>query len=232
MRTVAAALLVLLGLGSHARADTPVVVELFTSQGCSSCPPADAVLADLAERPGVITLAWHVDYWNRLGWRDPYASAEATNRQRAYRNALKLPNLYTPQTVVQGVHDIVGTQGVEINRAVDAARKQDGVAIQARWRDDGSLAIEVPAAAASGTVRVVTYDRAQSNDVTAGENAGHKLGTTHPVSASTVLARWQGDATTMTARPVLTPTSEGIVVMLQGDDLRVLGATALKVPPG
>jgi hypothetical protein len=231
MRSIVIALLALVGLGSHARADTPVVVELFTSQGCSSCPPADAVLADLARRPGVIALAWHVDYWNKLGWRDPYASAEATNRQRAYRNALKLPNLYTPQTVVQGAHDIVGTQGVEIDRAVDAARKQDGVAIQARWRDDGSLAIELPAATAAGTVRVITYDRAQSNDVTAGENAGHKLGTTHPVSASTALARWPGDATTLTLRPTVTPASEGIVVMLQADDLRVLGAVALKVPP-
>lgn len=233
MRSIAVAFLAVLGLSSTAPmpawAETPVVVELFTSQGCSSCPPADAVLADLAKRPGVIALAWHVDYWNNLGWKDPYASADATNRQRAYRNALKLPNLYTPQTIVQGTQDIVGTQGIEINRAVDEAYKQTGVAIMARWQQDGSLAIDLPAAAAAGTVRVVVYDRAQTNNVTAGENAGRKLGTTHPVASSTALPRWNGEATTLIARPAVTDASEGIVVLLQADDLRVLGATSLVV---
>jgi hypothetical protein len=229
MRFLALALLALIGLVPHARAETPVLVELFTSQGCSSCPPADALLADLAKRPGVITLAWHVDYWNRLGWRDPYASAAATDRQRAYRDALKLPNLYTPQMIVQGAHDIVGTQGLAIDRAVDAARRQDGVAVQARWQQDGSIAIELPASATTGTVRIVTYDRAQQHDVTAGENAGRRLGTTHPVASSTTPARWTGDATTLTARPALTPASEGVVVLLQSDDLRVLGAASLPV---
>jgi hypothetical protein len=229
MRQIALALFALLGFGGSAHGETPVVVELFTSQGCSSCPPADAVLADLAKRPGVIALSWHVDYWNNLGWKDPYSGAGGTERQRSYKTALNLPQLYTPQMIVQGAHDIVGTRGIELNRAVDTARKQDGVAVQARWQRDGTLAIDLPASAVSGTVRVIVYDRGETQNVTAGENAGRKLGTTHPVAAAKTLSRWNGEATTLTARPAVTDTSEGIVVLLQADDLRVLGAVSLAI---
>src|SRR4051812_38784632 len=170
MRLFALTLLAALGLSVSARAETPVVVELFTSQGCSSCPPADAVLADLAKRPGVIALAWHVDYWNNLGWKDPYSGAGGTQRQREYKTALKLPNLYTPQMIVQGATDIVGTYGIEVNRTVDEARKQDGVAVHAVWQHDGTLSIDLPASAMTGTVRVVVYDRSQTHNVNAGEN--------------------------------------------------------------
>ncbi|GIL41768.1 DUF1223 domain-containing protein [Roseiterribacter gracilis] len=221
------ALFAALGLGRTAGAETPVVVELFTSQGCSSCPPADAVLADLAKRPGVIALAWHVDYWNNLGWKDPYSGAGGTQRQRDYKTALKLPHLYTPQTIVQGTSDIVGTQGIEINRTVDAARKQDSIAVQARWQNDGTLAIDLPATATSANVRVVVYDRGETQSVTAGENAGRQLNTTHPVASSKALPRWNGEATTLTTRPDLTAHSAGVVVLLQNDQLHVLGAATL-----
>src|SRR5579883_1730091 len=83
----------------------PVVVELFTSQGCSSCPPADAFLGELAKRPDVIALAFHVDYWDYIGWKDPYALPDSTERQRRYTTALGNHFLYTPEMVVDGRHD-------------------------------------------------------------------------------------------------------------------------------
>src|SRR5918996_4983900 len=104
------AALVLLAAPPLARAQTnPVVVELFTSQGCSSCPPADALLAELAGKDGVIALALHVDYWDYLGWADSFASPAFTARQRAYAKKAHSRTIYTPQMIVQGEDRLVGS---------------------------------------------------------------------------------------------------------------------------
>ena len=108
----------------RARAAAPlVVVELFTSQSCSSCPAADALLRELAPRPGVLALSFHVTYWNRLGWRDPFSLPEATERQRRYAATLRdgsveAGQVYTPQAVVQGAQGLIGSD----RRAMAAAR--------------------------------------------------------------------------------------------------------------
>src|SRR5437660_11649059 len=122
-----AALLLSLGL---AFAITPaqagerlIVVELFTSEACSSCPPADALLAELARRPDVLTLSFHVDYWDRLGWKDPYSSREATDRQNRYATLLDLATVYTPQIVVDGRWQAVGSDRADVERALDLARR-------------------------------------------------------------------------------------------------------------
>src|SRR3954454_20934040 len=89
--------------------ETPVVVELFTSQGCSSCPPADALLGELSSRKDVLALAFHVDYWDYIGWRDSFAFPQATDRQYSYGHALGLNMVYTPQMVIDGARDAVGS---------------------------------------------------------------------------------------------------------------------------
>src|ERR1700728_4139457 len=105
-------------IASPARAATrPAVLELFTSQGCSSCPPAEALLGQLVRQPGIIALAWHVDYWNGLGWRDPYSSPTATERQRRYAESL-LDEVYTPALVVNGARMVVGSDSSAVQAAI------------------------------------------------------------------------------------------------------------------
>jgi hypothetical protein len=103
--------------------ERPIVVELFTSEGCSSCPPADVLLAELASRPDVLALSFHVDYWDRLGWKDPYSSREATERQEHYAALLDLATVYTPQIVVDGKWQAVGSDRAEVEHALDLARR-------------------------------------------------------------------------------------------------------------
>ena len=100
----------------------PVVVELFTSQGCSSCPPADAVLHDLASRDDVLPLALHVDYWDYIGWKDQFAKPSHTNRQKAYAHVGGRNMIYTPQMVVQGQEDVVGVKAMKLAELIEKHR--------------------------------------------------------------------------------------------------------------
>src|SRR5579859_2803882 len=120
---IAAATLVLSCAAVTAAAETrPVVVELFTSEGCSSCPPADALLSELARsRPDVLPLAFHITYWDRLGWPDPFALRAATDRQRDYAGTLGLDSIYTPQMVVDGRRDVIGSDRGSVLAALHQA---------------------------------------------------------------------------------------------------------------
>ena len=123
MRTLTLfAISVLLGSSASAAEPGPVLVELFTSQGCSSCPPADRLLAELAERADVVALSFHVPYWDRLGWPDGFATPAWSDRQRAYADILGTSGLYTPQMVVAGRLDVVGSDQRRVLAAVDLAR--------------------------------------------------------------------------------------------------------------
>src|SRR5215831_8685962 len=136
MGRAAAVLLAVIGIvGSIAHADfaraedsgPPVVVELFTSQGCSSCPPADALLGELSKRSDVLALGFHVDYWDYIGWKDPYASKLATKRQRQYAESFKLSFVYTPQMIINGDAESVGSDRAGVEAAVEKAKTRPAV---------------------------------------------------------------------------------------------------------
>ena len=148
------------------------VLELFTSQGCSSCPPADALLGQLAQRPDTIAMAWHVDYWNYLGWKDPYADKRWTERQRDYARHLR-GEVYTPAMVVNGATMLVGSDGYGVTQAMaHAAPLPAPVSLR---RTATGLEAAIGSAPAGATALLVIYDPENATAVRAGENAGRQL---------------------------------------------------------
>jgi hypothetical protein len=176
---------------STAGAETrPVVLELFTSEGCSSCPPAELVVTELAQRPDVLPLSFHVDYWDDLGWRDRYSLASATDRQRVYARTLRRSSVYTPQAVIDGTRDIVGSQRTAVMNAVSGRR--DGVATSVSV-NDGTIQIHVGSGSEAGAdVLLVGYLREATTSIGRGENAGRTLKESNIVLWLNDLGRWNG----------------------------------------
>ncbi|HSU04257.1 MAG TPA: DUF1223 domain-containing protein [Acetobacteraceae bacterium] len=201
---------------------TPVVLELFTSQGCSSCPPADALLGELSRRSGVIALAWHVDYWDRLGWRDPYSSQLATQRQRTYADRLGA-EVFTPGLVVDGGAMLVGSD----RRAVEAALTSAvplPVAVTLSRGAEGATA-RIGGAPGALSALFATWDPVHDTAIGAGENDGRRLREFRIVRSAQVVASWDG-----AARDLMLPAvagGQGATVLVQGADLRVQGAAEL-----
>ena len=164
---------------------TPVLVELFTSEGCSSCPPADALLRRLGRTQpvrgaGVIVLEEHVDYWDRLGWKDPFSSEDATSRQTDYGDAFGGQQVYTPQMVVDGHTEFVGSSEGEALRAIRTASAIPKPAVHLAWADGGALSIQVePLTNATRgdnpRVFLAVTENMLHSDVKQGENAGREL---------------------------------------------------------
>ncbi len=232
MRAVTLACLALfLALTPAAAAErAPVLVELFTSEGCSSCPPADAYLGELAKRPGVIALSFHVDYWNRLGWTDPFSSAEATARQKGYAESLKQSYVYTPEMVIDGrVHE-AGSRREKVETLLGAARGNAVFPVALTRKPDGTVEAALPAtggATTDATVWLVLYDRSQTISVKAGENGGRSITHANVVREIRRVANWNGRATRL-MMPIDAATQRergGAVVIVQaGSYGTVLGA--------
>jgi hypothetical protein len=157
-----------------------ILVELFSSEGCSSCPPADTLLRELDQSqpvPGahVIAVELHVDYWNRLGWVDPFSSAEYTQRQGDYGRAFGKSGVYTPQMIVDGATELVGSNGKQAQAAIAAAAQNAHVPVGlARRGADVQASVGAPE---GGTLEVfrAEVERELQTDVPRGENAGHTL---------------------------------------------------------
>jgi hypothetical protein len=211
--------------------DRPIVVELFTSQGCSSCPPADALLGELARRGDVLPLAFHVDYWDRLGWKDPYSSAAATQRQRAYARLLDSATVYTPQMVVDGRTDVVGSYRADVLQAIDQARAASvTVPLELAAADDG-LRVRVGAGrpdARRATLWLIGFDRHHETAIGAGENGGRTLAEWHVVRGFEPLAEWTGAATDTTVPAAALARYERVALVLQEAGGRVLGAATVE----
>jgi hypothetical protein len=208
----------------------PTVVELFTSQGCSSCPPADALLGELTRRPDVLPLAFHVDYWNRLGWKDPYASAEATARQRGYARLLDLRTIYTPQMVVDGRIDVIGSERANVLKAIDRARAAQVTVPIELATEAGGLRVRVGAGeapSAGASLWLVGFDRQRVTKIGAGENGGRTLPEWHIVRGFTRLPDWTGTAQDVGVPAQQVSGYERVAVLLQDAAGRMLGAAAL-----
>jgi hypothetical protein len=191
------------GAAASAGANVPVLVELFTSEGCSSCPPADMLLTRLAAektigRAEIVPLAFHVDYWDRLGWKDRFSSAAFTERQNRYAAAWKTDRVYTPQAVVDGRIEFVGT---DVNRALEAltasaARPHARVTIAPAVADEPAskrsvrVDVEPPTGVAfTADVLLAVAEDGLSTEVTAGENARKRLQHTGVVRSLTRIGR-------------------------------------------
>ena len=168
----------------------PLVIELYTSQGCSSCPPADLVLDQLADIPGVLALAFHVDYWDYIGWKDPFALPVATKRQKYYRHVLENRYIYTPQFVIGGNTSPDPSSGslLDSDLMVEKANRVMLKASDAGILVPGTADVNSPA-----DVWLVHFDQWHETRITTGENAGKNLGYRHVVREIKHLGDWRGE---------------------------------------
>lgn len=173
--------------------DRPVVVELFTSQGCSACPPADALLNDLAERGDVIALALHVDYWDYLGWKDVFGSPYNSERQRTYASVAGRRMVYTPQMVINGTDDVVGNRPRDVNALIKKHKGTPDYVDLTVTRQGNQLRIAARAMdGLSGKLDIQLAELAPMSKVsiTRGENAGGTFSYANVVLGMTELGEW------------------------------------------
>lgn len=186
-----------LALPVHSQtAREPVVVELYTSQGCSSCPPADALLHELAARDDVLPLALHVDYWDYIGWKDKFARREHTRRQKGYARAGGRRMIYTPQMIIMGQEDVVGADAMQVESAIQKHQKQPRPVSLKLRRDGGQLAIRLQPGAqmaeARLLVQLVRFTPERTVSITRGELAGKTFTYANVVEDWQVAAEWNG----------------------------------------
>jgi hypothetical protein len=185
------------------------VVELFTSQGCSSCPPADKVLGDLAKDPTILAVSLPIDYWDYIGWRDTLASPLFTARQKAYAATTGKDQVYTPQAIINGVQDAVGSDRTAIDLAAEKTRGSAGVMSLPMEVsvDNGTITVslgDAPAGAPEEAgVYLLALQRSQSVNIQRGENAGATLTYSNVVRAIIKIGEWRGGKAVLTADDAL-----------------------------
>lgn len=229
--SLALGLSVLFSAAHPLRAQSPVVVELFTSQGCSACPPADALLAELASRDDVIALALHVDYWDYIGWADTFASPQFTRRQNDYARAEGGSMVYTPQMIIGGVTRVLGHEPMRVTELVMEQRDIEyPVEVRLSRGDDGAIHLRAEASMAFDepqmVVQIVRYQPRETVEIRRGENAGHSIDYTNIVTEWTQVGEWSGaepfalDLDTDTPQPMVA------LVQMAGPG-QILGAARL-----
>ena len=226
----AAALMLAAGAVAHAGA-RPAVVELYTSQGCSSCPPADALLGELAKRADVLALAFHVDYWDDLGWRDRFALPQATERQSQYAQRLMIASPYTPQMVIDGTKEAVGNERERIYRLL--AVPHVGVPVHVEFQGaELTVRVEPATGMAAGDVVLISYLPSAVTAIGRGENAGRELREFNIVRSLKTLGTWQGAAAEWrVARKSLPADAEYVAVLVQQSGPRaIVGAVSAALP--
>ena len=218
-------------------AHTGTVVELFTSQGCNSCPPADAFLGELAKRDDLIALTYHVDYWDYLGWPDTFASPDYTARQRNYAAAMRERRVYTPQMVVGGSAGAVGSHRARVAAEIEAARRAGTQYLQVELaRENDYFVVRLPDSRAheEATIWLVRYDRVREVAIRRGENGGRTLKYYNVVRQLTNLGLWNGKAREISymVDDMTKGGRDGCAVIVQrGSHGPVIGAAAMDFDP-
>jgi hypothetical protein len=207
-----------------AAARPPVVVELFTAQGCSSCSDASAHVAALADAKGVLPLTFAVDYWDYLGWKDTFAKPEFGERQRAYDARLGVAEVYTPQVIVDGRGQAPGTKPDAVDRLVREARRTPADPPQMRWRGDRVAVGSGRRPKGDAEVWLIRYEpREQDVEVKDGDNRGHRVVERNVVVQLARLGRWRGRPVLLAAPPSPQDGLKSVVVVQGAAGGRILG---------
>jgi hypothetical protein len=175
-------------------ATSPVVLELYTSQGCSSCPPADALLSELADNDDVIALALHVDYWDYIGWKDIFANPAFTARQKLYAHATGKRMVYTPQMIVGGTDTVIGSQPTEVADVIKAHQAQGLPVDLSITREGDQVIVSAPPASLDepAILQLVRYIPQRTVEVKRGENAGRVMTYSNIATDWTPVTEWDG----------------------------------------
>ena len=222
MRRIAAQMLCLLALSvptfSYGQT-APVVVELFSSQGCASCPPADEFLLELAQQRNIIALGWHVDYWDYIGWKDAFAQPAFTERQKAYARALKQRMVYTPQFIINGAESPTAGRRAEIAALIQKYAQRAPEADLSIRRVGASYNVILQNAQSTGgyDVQLVSVSPLETVEISRGENAGRRLEYANSVIGWQNLGRWDGLGPTTFATGVLGPGRYAVLVQHQNN---------------
>jgi hypothetical protein len=210
------------------------VVEIFTSQGCSSCPPADKIFDEVIEQNGVIGLAWHVDYWDYLGWKDTFSSPAFTERQRAYARGIGERGVYTPQIIVNG--DTVAKNSTFRQSIASALSGNLPVSLDAKV-SGGNLVVTAGDGDGSANLVLVTFDKSQNVPIERGENAGTNVNYRNSVQGVQTIGMWKGKALTveLPGSEYAPKKGQGCAILLQkvskgGAPGSILGAVIVSHP--
>jgi len=206
-------------------AERPVVVELFTSQGCSSCPPANAYLNELSrDRRDILPLAFHVTYWDRLGWKDPFSLPAATQRQDRYGHRFG-DGSYTPEMVVDGAASMVGSDRGDVASAIENAKSHSQTAAAVSVTRNGQqVSIQVDSGRGAAKVLLIGFDHEHTTAIGRGENSGRTLTEANVVRSIRSVGQWSG-APLRLSEPF--PEAQDVAVVLEAPDGQIIGASRL-----
>ena len=209
--------------------ERPVVIELFTSQGCSSCPPANAFLNEMSKRRAdVLPLAFHVTYWDRLGWKDPFSLEAATVRQDRYGHRFG-DGSYTPEMVVNGSVGLVGSHRDEVNAAIEQAKRDQNSSADVSVDKVGeNVAIRIGSGNGNGKVLLIGFDREHTTKIGRGENGGRTLAESNVVRSIRPVGEWSGKPLQIDER---FPEGQDAAVVIESSDGRIVGAARLSSGP-
>jgi hypothetical protein len=220
------------GRGTKAESGPPVMVELFTSQGCSSCPPADALVTKQAERPGIIVVSWPVDYWNYLGWKDTLSRHIFTKRQKAYMQTFDERFVYTPQIVVNGRREMVGSKEEKVLAAIEEAAQDRSFVPMTVERSGAEVVLKIGTGEVTEPATIWMVDILSKKDVAigGGENEGRKITYTNIARDIRKVGVWEGESRNISLKKSeIARRGNGCTILLQDDGTGPIRC-ALEIP--